>query len=206
MTWALERRAEALAARITPHLLGRGRRRALDIGCGTGHNALALERRIHLTIQGVDVVDMHIVGPEPLVLRLDQAGRFFLPFPEGSFDAGLILFVLQYAPDPLQLLIEARRVISGTLVVLQSTCRDGKARTLLSLRTAIQGRFAHSLARLAGLVSQPSGATLTPRRSFTRNSLETLFVEAGLEIVHRAPEPGAILGLSRDLYLLETRA
>jgi len=53
----LERRAEALARRISPFLANCDS--VLDIGCGTGHNAAALRAlRPRLLVYEADVVDM----------------------------------------------------------------------------------------------------------------------------------------------------
>jgi SAM-dependent methyltransferase len=195
MSQALRRRASELASRVAPFLPASGR--MLDIGCGTGHNAVAMRSRLpHLCVHECDVVDMKIVGPPPVLF--DHK----LPFADGTFDAATLLFVLQYPADPLSLLREARRVAAGRIIVLQSTHRGRVARRMLAARGFIQGRGALAVARRVGLVNGCSRA-LRPRRMFDRDALERLFAAAGLRIVRRDPHAWPMTALSRDLYVLE---
>ena len=195
MTATLRRRASELAARIAPLLPPRGL--MLDVGCGTGHNAVALRGRLpELHVHECDIANMKIVGPPPVLFHER------LPFADDTFDAVALLFVLQYPPDPLSLLREARRVTAGRVIVLQSTHRGDVARRMLAARGFIQGRGAFAVARRLGLVNGCSRA-LRPQRMFDRDALERLFAAAGLRIVHREPQACSMTGLSRDLYVLE---
>jgi SAM-dependent methyltransferase len=195
MSGVLRQRANELASRIAPLLPPSGR--MLDIGCGTGHNAVALRSRLpNLCVHECDVVDMKIVGPPPVLF--DHK----LPFADGTFDAATLLFVLQYPADPLALLREARRVAAGRVIVLQSTHRGRVARGMLAARGFIQGRGAFAVARRVGVVNGCSRA-LRPRRMFDPDALEHEFAAAGLRIVRREPHAWPMTGLSRDLYLLE---
>ena len=191
----MHRRARSLAARIAPHL--QGARRVLDIGCGTGHNANALRARCDVSITQVDVANFVTLGPPPLLFD----GRR-LPLADQSFEAGLMLFILHYPQDPLALLREARRVVSGPLIILQSTRGDGLSGLMLRCREFFQGRLAFWLARAAGLI-RPVACPLKAREFMRRPRLETLFAAAGWHITKRSesrPFPGAP---SRDLYILE---
>jgi SAM-dependent methyltransferase len=198
MPWVdrlLRRRARHLFRRLAPHLPHEGS--LLDVGCGTGHNARAVRRRLPgLRVVEADVADMKLVGPPPVLFH----GR--LPFAAESFDCGTMLFVLHYPPDPLALLAEARRVIARRLIVIQSTHQGGVSRRLLAAREFAQGRGALAAARRLGLV-RTSGAPLAPATLMDRPRLERLFADAGWRTTHRSPQHWPLMRLSRDLYVLE---
>ena len=211
LDWVLERRAHSLAARLSPHLPGAGpvamgarpadpgsapKPRVLDIGSGTGHNAQALRALGRLTVDEVDVCDMHRVGPGPDLFN----GRT-LPYPEGHFACATILFVLQYVEDPAAFLGEAARVTAGPLLVIQSTCEGALGQVLLRGRGYLQGRGAFRLARGLGFVAG-SGASLDARRCFTRAGFRAAAEQAGLHVEHVEPEPWFGLPVSRDLSIL----
>lgn len=198
MDRALVLRAEGIARRVAPHLPPGGR--VVDIGCGTGHNGRALEARLGLSVRGVDVVDLGVLGPAPTLFDGKR-----LPFEDGAFDAGLLLFVLQYPDDPAALLAEAARVARGPVVVLQSTYRGPAARLALAARSRLLGLAAYEAGRRVGLVRGGARAALTPRRAFARPRLLALCGEVGLRVAVLEPEPSLTPGLGRDLLRLERR-
>ena len=191
----LFRRAEHLCRRLCPHLPARGR--VLDVGSGTGHNALVLERRTGLVVTEIDVAPMNCVGRTPLLF---DGAR--LPFADAAFDAATLLFVLHYAVDPVLLLREARRVTRGPLLVLQSVSTSRTGAALLRAREWAQGRGAYRATQWAGLL--PRGPhPLNPQCFHTRPSLDRLIAAAGLHLVAREPSVDGWPGLSRDLLILE---
>lgn len=192
----LVHRAERLAARLAP-FIGHGGR-WLDIGCGTGHNAAALAARCRCAFDQADVVDLHVVGPPPVLFN-----GHALPFASSSFDGALMLFVLQYVADPAPLLREARRVVRGRLLVIQSTWQSHAGLATLRGREWLQGRFALRMARRLGLVAAPDENALRPRHYLTRRRLGELFTAAGWYAAHCQSAPWPLVGLSRDLYVLE---
>lgn len=192
----LERRAAILARRIAPFLVDCGS--VLDIGCGTGHNTVALRAlRPRLTVGEADVVDMKVVGGPPVLVE-----DGVLPFPQDRFDAGVMLFVLHYPADPVSLLREAHRVVRQRLVILQSTWGDARSRWLLRGREWLQGAAAFHAARWVGLI-RPCPCPLDVARLFDRPLLEDLFRAAGWTAKHRQEERWPGTRLSRDLYVLE---
>lgn len=110
----------------------------LDLGCGTGHFAHALAG------QGFRVVG---VDPEPAMLAVARgrvpvtcADGMRLPFEDGTFHATILVAVLEFAPDPVALLVEARRVARQRVVVL--TLASG---SWLGLRRRVSGRLGHPI-------------------------------------------------------------
>lgn len=106
-TAALDRiyrfRARWSARRILPWVTARDR--VLDIGAGDCNLDLELAREAGCTVVPVDVADGNRTD---LPLQLYD-GRT-LPFPDASFDVGMLLFVLHHAEDPGALLRDAMRV------------------------------------------------------------------------------------------------
>jgi SAM-dependent methyltransferase len=179
----MERRSRQLAGWLAPHLPAAGR--VADIGAGTGHTARALARGGRRAVINVDVVNM-LSGAGELVLFDGQR----LPFPDRAFDAGLLLFVLQYAGDPARLLREAARICAGPLLVLQSSYQSAAGHAALRANDIAWGPVAYHLARAAGFISAER-CTLHGRHYFTPAALRQTFARAGLraKIVHTVPWP-----------------
>jgi ubiquinone/menaquinone biosynthesis C-methylase UbiE len=84
--------------------------RILDLGGGTG--------KIYdvLTKQGFDVTSVDIASNHPKVQIYDG---HHLPFPDGTFDACICIYVLHHVPHALDLLREVRRVCrEGSIMLL----------------------------------------------------------------------------------------
>jgi ubiquinone/menaquinone biosynthesis C-methylase UbiE len=116
-------RARWSARRIAPWLAREDR--VLDIGAGDCNLDLELERAVGCAIVPVDVEDGNRTR-----LPLELYDGRTLPFPDGSFDVGLLLFVLHHADDPGALLREAMRVCRRRLIVFEdenTTARDRRA-------------------------------------------------------------------------------
>ena len=94
----------------------------LDVGCGTGHLAVALRaREPECRIIGVDLAAPYV---ERAQRRADATGIEFrvgnaceLEFPDASFDRVLSLLVLHFVPRTAQAIAEMRRVARPGAVV-----------------------------------------------------------------------------------------
>lgn len=100
----------------------------LDIGCGSGRLAPLLGAAAAVT--GVDIAAdalararaRHAALPGFAFARMDAAR---LAFPEASFDAALLLDVLDVLPDPAAALAEAARVLARSgVLMLTATNKD----------------------------------------------------------------------------------
>lgn len=188
-------RANRLTRRLIPHLPQTGR--GLDIGSGTGHTVQALRRRENpLTFAEADVVDIHVVGPGPVLFERT------LPFTDDTFACTLILFVLSYPGDPLPLLREVNRVTAGPVLVMQAVYSGQLGYLALRINEFLWGPVAFLVARITRLIGKRP-FTLAARRLFTRQSLQALFEQAGLAVraAHAQGWPG--LPVSHDLFILE---
>jgi SAM-dependent methyltransferase len=126
LAWSLEdvQRAKALSHEM---LLIRAGDHVLDIGCGTGADAVALARSVGAAghVIGVDLsqamVDVAAARAAPFGLPISfrQADIHVLPFADASFDAVRIDRVLHFLPNPRNALEEVVRVTAyGGRVVL----------------------------------------------------------------------------------------
>jgi hypothetical protein len=194
----MELRARALALRVSPHLPVAGT--IADVGSGTGHNAEQIRRRTTLTVNEYDVADLHWVGSGPMLMS-DAA----VPAPDRCFASLLLLFVLQYPESASRLLLEARRVTLGSVIVLQSTYTGPLGLLVLRLREFLWGKVAFHLAVLLRLIGRAS-CPLRPRRFFTRRELLEEFQRSGFVVrtIHSSSWP--VLNVSRDLFVLEATA
>ncbi|MBE0592802.1 MAG: class I SAM-dependent methyltransferase, partial [Gemmatimonadales bacterium] len=87
----------------------------LDVGCGTGHLAVAvLERSPSTTVNGIDLAPAYIEyagsrNPNPR-LEFGVGDACALEYPDRTFDRVLSLLVLHFVPRPHDAIAEMRRV------------------------------------------------------------------------------------------------
>lgn len=99
-----------LAERLTP---------VLDVGCGEGELARYLPDGAWVGLDSS--AEMLASAPRPAVHGEATA----LPFPDASFPAVALLYVLYHLKDPARALAEARRVMrNGGLVAVAAPSRD----------------------------------------------------------------------------------
>ncbi|RPI77235.1 MAG: methyltransferase domain-containing protein [Planctomycetaceae bacterium] len=192
--WVMNRRARVLTERLHGCLPAGSR--VADIGSGTGHNAERWRADLKVEVDEFDVADLHWVGAGPIPFDGQS-----LPVSTASYDVAALLFVLQYARDPVALLREVRRACSGHVVIVQSTCRGPWGRFWLGARELIWGRFAFHIARLARMV-HTSACPLASLRAFSRTELRKVIDEAGFCIETWETEEWHGLNISRDLIVL----
>ncbi len=192
----MAQRARKLFRRIEPHLPDSGT--IADFGSGTGHNADQIRRRTRLQVNEYDIADLHWVGPGPVILRNSA-----IPVEDNYFAAMLVLFVLQYPESVSQVLLEARRVTRGPVIVVQSTCGGALGLMALGVREFFWGKLAFRLAVWTRLIPK-SDCPFVPRRRFSRRELLDEFQRSGfvLRTSDQTNWPG--LNLSRDLFVLES--
>lgn len=102
--------------------------KALDLGCGTGVVTRQLAIRLHPSseIHGADVSASLLEEAQKLSssnqIKWDhvEAGR--LPYPDETFDAIMMHTLLSHVPSPIDLLIEAKRILKkdGQLIVFDA--------------------------------------------------------------------------------------
>lgn len=113
------RRVRVLAGHLAP-LLPRSAK-VLDVGCGDGRVAASIRaRRPDVDVRGIDVlVRAHSEIP------VEAFDGVTIPYPDGSFDAVLLVDVVHHAVEPMALLREAVRVTRQSVVIKDHT-REGR--------------------------------------------------------------------------------
>jgi len=94
--------------------------RVLDVGTGTGLFAEAFAAK-GLKVVGIDVDDAMLEAARRLVPEavFTQARAEAIPYGDGEFDLSFLGFLLHETDDPVQVLMEARRVSRSRVVVLE---------------------------------------------------------------------------------------
>lgn len=118
------------AARIASFMAGyiRPRDTVLDFGAGNMTVAQAVERNLHASVVGVDVLPS-TNGKLPFSL---YDGRR-LPFADDVFDEVYLAFVLHHTRCPREALRECLRVSRGVVIILEDVYRTKAGKYLLSL-------------------------------------------------------------------------
>ena len=126
--------------------------RVLDVATGTGAVALELIRQKGCDVVGLDQsAGMLAVARERLpAVELVEASAERLPFPDRSFDALTVTYLLRYVEDPAATLAELARVVRPR-------------GTIASLEFAVPRGLWHPLWRAyVGLVLPAAGSAIAP--------------------------------------------
>lgn len=152
--------------------------RVLEVGCGTG--AILADLPPGPAVHGLDLDPGRLFEARRHAPRaaLTCADALALPYPAGSFDLACCHFLLLWVRDPLQALVEMKRVTcpGGSVLALAEPDYENRVDKPDSL--AILGRW-----QTESLRGQGADLGLGSR-------LADLFVRAGLRLVETGPLDG----------------
>lgn len=141
-----DRRCQALVSALS-ELLGRGaggqggELLGLDIGCGTGQIALAIE----LACPGVRFKGVDVIAWPQAQIDVTTYDGMKLPFDDKSFDFCLLVDVLHHTEQPALLLKEAVRITRRFILIKDHYCQNGVDRLTLRFMDWF-GNRAHGVA------------------------------------------------------------
>lgn len=124
-----DRLAAALLAALPPDAS-----RVLDIGCGSGEIGSDLEDA------GYSVLGVEVHARDSCAIPFARFDGRRLPFPDDAFDHAVIVDVLHHTSDPIQVLAEARRVTTGSVVLKDHFAESGRARFTLGVMDWVGNR------------------------------------------------------------------
>ena len=158
----------------------------LDLGSGTGHFAVHLERELGVEVIPADVSDMHVTGRPP-VLIADGA----LPFADETYTAAVLLFMLAYPAAPAKVLAEAARVTraGGVVILVQSLYSGRLGHSWHRAREFFWTIVAFHASKLIGYVPRQARFSMRTRRFYTDSALSREVAAAGLRIRGRCERP-----------------
>ena len=164
-------------------LLARARR-LLDVGTGPAtFAARAAARHPHLTVIAIDPSrDFAIERPHIHVLRADAE---VLPLAGGSIDVAMCLSSIRHVRDRAATLRELRRVVTGTLVIVELD------------PTADARRIAAHADRLSGALLRRAFGPLVVRTAPSADAIAALARDAGWQLRSRRDDP------SQPVYIME---
>lgn len=196
----MERRARQLVGQVGAWLPSGGP--LLDVGSGTGHLAARLESELRFAVVTADVTDIHVVGRPPVPMA-----DGVLPFPDATFSAALLFFMLHYPRDPAGLLAEAARVTRGPIIIVQSLYSGRVGYAWLRAREFLWTTVAFYVSRRIGYVPPDAEFSMSARRFYNARSLRRDVAAAGLRVRsvrERTVVPGGALVIAA--WLLEPHA
>jgi ubiquinone/menaquinone biosynthesis C-methylase UbiE len=174
----MERRARQLMEQLRPWVPTEGP--VLDLGSGTGHLSARLQRELGLEVVAADVSDIHVAGPQPVMIA-----DGVLPFEEGTFSAALLIFMLTYPKDSIGVLAEAARVTRGPIILVQSLHSGRLGYAWLRAREFVWTTVAFHVSKVVGYVPWTATFSMNTRRFYTAQALEVHVMAAGLRIRSR---------------------
>jgi SAM-dependent methyltransferase len=111
--------------------------RVLDVACGSGNAAIAAARRTRGNVVGADYVPALLergrerAAAERLDVEFVEADAQDLPFEDASFDVGMSIFGVMFAPDQPRAAAELLRVVKpGGRIGLACWTPDGSVGTM----------------------------------------------------------------------------
>lgn len=112
----------------------------LEVGCGQGKMLRTLAvHRPDLALHGCDVREVEAKEPGfAFRLLTDESGA--LPYDEASFDAVLLMDVLEHVPNPEKTLDEVRRVLKADGVLIAFVPAEGEAISAYRVYRALLGQ------------------------------------------------------------------
>ncbi len=114
--------------------------RVLDVGCGDGQVAHAIEQLVSARITGIDTQ----IRPDCRIPAFPFDGEK-IPYPDRAFDVVMFVDVLHHADDPLELLCEGARVASRFVLIKDHLCDGPFARQTLAFMDRV-GNARHGVA------------------------------------------------------------
>lgn len=151
-------------------------RSLLDVGCGNGRIAWALEKKLGVKVVGVD----KLVQKNAVIPVKKYSGQT-LPFADNSFDAVLLVDVVHHEVEQKRLIREARRVSRKYVLIKDHYWENGLDKILLKWADDMGNKI--------------YGIAL-PYKFLNLQTWENLFKDCGLKVIYCQKIRDFFLGIS----------
>jgi len=186
----------------------RGDERVLDLGCGTGHTALAFAPHVREVV-GLDLTQAMLDQAAALAegrglrnLRFERGDAMALPYPDASFDLATCRQCAHHFERPEAALREVARVLrpGGRFVVVDSVAPDDAAQDTFLNAIELLRDPSHVRDHRVG-----AWLEMLAHAGFAAECRETRRLEIGFEDwVRRMATPPAKVALLRELLATAT--
>lgn len=100
----------------------------LDLGCGDMILTEFMHHHSELKVTGIDTINSNLSHLPVLIYDGKE-----IPFPDKTFDASMVAYVLHHCNDIAAVLREMKRVTTRKIIVFEEIYRSGAARQILKM-------------------------------------------------------------------------
>lgn len=146
-------------------------KRVLDIGCGDGQIDSIIKKQLpDIHIEGIELLEKD--GRNIKITIFDGS---HIPFEDNSFDCSLLIDVLHHTVNPIEVLLEAKRVTNGHIII-KDHIKSGK--------------WSEFLLKMMDKAGNERYGVPLPFNYLSKSEWNVLFENTGLTIVSYNKSPG----------------
>ncbi len=157
-------------SRLITSLLQTGEK-VLDIGCGDGQ----IDHLIQKQLPGIHIAGIDLFVRDTSFIGVSQFDGKHIPFNDKAFDISLLIDVLHHTVNPIEILLEAKRVTKNHIIIKDHVK---------------SGQWSEFLLKMMDKAGNERYGVQLPFNYFTKNEWDKLFDETGLTIVSYNKSPG----------------
>jgi SAM-dependent methyltransferase len=158
-------------------IVGRYRQKfenALVVGCGTGREAILLNRRLDCSVEGIDITDYHFEKQQNSRVRLRVMDICESDYETGRFDFLYSFHVLEHIPDLDTALKEMRRLLKPGGVFCIGTPNKSRLIGSIGTREPLKVKILYNLNDWKMRLTNRWDNSLGAHAGFTRSALREI--------------------------------
>ena len=191
-------RAGEKMCRLCENFIEKGAK-ILDLGCGSGIVGKTFQDFFQAELVGVDVKDQRVAK-----IPFQHIDGKNLPFPDNSFDAVLINYVLHHAKEPIALLREVKRTTSEKIITPEGRYTNSRGGIIIIFEDLPQGLFTNLICKIHGLSYDYFFQKDKQKGKFLDNeSWKKIFSDLELKLIFEKRVSNIFNPLKKKLFVLE---